>query len=357
MIADIWPPIRYAAIAFGRPCIIDDSDCEINMISGVTIREQISAENPLLAYHQWKFRLYRIVGPFLGRRRQLKRLESVHTIHQQLLHWQKELPNMLRLESYDRSSEQVSLLQMQALNLQLTYDNLQIILHRTVAFTYANEEGKLGTPNTESNTSIRQLLESAEKTSELYQYSPTLRACRLTHADMHIGITLFTAGVVLCAICLSQPMSEIGSRAKKGVMHIIHMCRNAALSSQHLLSSQSLGILDSLITVVLQRETNLITGRIGSATVIGPSNYGSSTPVQNGSSPVGTATLGAHAAGSEHSAATSSERPLQPIQEGKIQMIFRERSDLNEVLDTSFFTSHVPLNASARHVSKYGRAR
>ncbi|KAG7119141.1 hypothetical protein HYQ45_018989 [Verticillium longisporum] len=83
-------------------------------------------------------------------------------------------------------------------------------------------------------------------TSELYRYSSALQASGRTHAAMHIGITLFTAGVVLCAICLSRPLTDMGNRAKTGVMHIIRI----------------LDILDSLVTVVLRQETELITARV-----------------------------------------------------------------------------------------------
>jgi hypothetical protein len=31
------PVIRYAAVAFGRLCIIDDSDCQVDMISDVEL--------------------------------------------------------------------------------------------------------------------------------------------------------------------------------------------------------------------------------------------------------------------------------------------------------------------------------
>ncbi|EHK46183.1 hypothetical protein TRIATDRAFT_292334 [Trichoderma atroviride IMI 206040] len=252
---------KYAAIAFGRPCIIDDSDCDVGMVSDIQSGQQISGKNSLLVYHQWKFQLYRIMGLFLGRRRQQKQVETVYTIHQQLLQWRKDLPECLQLQSYDQNSEQISILQMQALNLQLTYDNLQIILHRTAAFQYNDKECKFTSSSTGNSPSLQQLFDSAMDISELYKYSSTLHASRRTHADMHIGITLFTAGVVLCAICLSHPMTTMVSRAKTGVMHIIRMCRNASSSNQHLVSTQSLSILDSLVTVVLRLETDMITGR------------------------------------------------------------------------------------------------
>lgn len=319
------------------------------MVSDVHLGQQIDAENPLLVYHQWKFRLYRIMGPFLGRRRQQKRVETVHTIHQQLLQWQRELPESLRLENYDQDSEHISLLQMQALNLQLTYNNLQIIFHRTAAFQYNDKECKFRSANTGNNTSLQQLLDSAMDISELYKYSSTLHASRRTHADMHIGITLFTAGVVLCAICLSQPMTTMGSKAKTGVMHIIRMRRNASSLNQHLVSTQSLSILDSLVTAVLRLEADLIIGRTDHPAVTSSDPHGSSIPVQNTMQSVGTHTLGGDVANSRQNS-TSSESLLQPIREGKRDLL-RFCTGLIEGL-FSFQPSYFSINACIVSVSR-----
>lgn len=252
---------RYAAIAFGRPSSIDDSDCDVGMVSEPRLENQQQVERePLLLYHQWKFRLYRIMGPFLGRRLQAKRLENVTSIHDQLSQWREKLPDSLRIELYETGSEQISLLQMQALSLQLTYDNLQIILHRSAAFTITDNANRVDATNIRSPFSHQQLFESAIRTSELYKYSTVLQECRRTHANMHIGITLFTAGVVLCAICLSQPMSEVSQSAKTGIMHIIRICHDNS-SAQHLVSAQCVKILEGLVAVVLQLENQMITGR------------------------------------------------------------------------------------------------
>ena len=77
---------------------------------------------------------------------------------------------------------------------------------------------------------------------------------------MHIGITLFTAGVVLCAISLSQPLSSTSQRAKNGVMHIIRVCKDTTFG-QNLVSRQSILLLERLVAIVLQLENQIITGR------------------------------------------------------------------------------------------------
>lgn len=294
------------------------------MVSAVPSGQQINAENPLLVYHQWKFRLYRIMGLFLGRRRQQNQVETVYTIHQQLLQWRKDLPESLQLRSYDQNPEQISILQMQALNLQLTYDNLQIILHRTAAFRFNDKECIFPSSSARNSSSLQQLFDSAMDISELYKYSSALHASRRTHADMHIGITLFTAGVVLCAICLSHPMTTMVSRAKTGVMHIIRMCRNASSSNQHLVSTQSLSILDSLVTVVLRLETDLIIGKTKHPTVTSVDQHGPSQSVQDVMPSMGITSSEGDATYLQHNS-TGSESLLQPIRQGKtsVQILYK----------------------------------
>lgn len=228
----------------------------------VRLEEQLALpDNTLLEYHRRKFELYRMMGPFLGRRSQTHQLETVRNIHDQLLLWERRLPHDLRLQTYkdDVPSGRPPLRQLQALALQLTYDNLRIILHRSVAFK-DGEHSTTAVPTQDSSFHREELLQSALRTSELGDYSHLLQACRRTHAVMHVGICLFTAGVVLCAVCLSMPLSVTSQRAKTGVMAILRLHRES-FSSQHLLSVQSAKILEDSVATVMQSEQQHILGR------------------------------------------------------------------------------------------------
>ncbi|KZF26900.1 hypothetical protein L228DRAFT_243443 [Xylona heveae TC161] len=256
---------KYAAIAFGRPCSVDDSDCDVKTVSDIrTNMEEPTRQTAQLDYHRWKFRLYRIMGPFLGRRLQTNRLESVKGIHAQLTSWQNQLPENLRLENYkDKDTLQApSQLQMQALALQLTYDNIQIILHRSLAFGSGSRASNGDcSPHDlpRSALSREQLFQSALRTSDLNDYRHVLHGCRKTHAAMHIGICLFTAGVVLCAFAISEPLSATSEAAKKGVMNILQFQHDHILN-EHLLSAQSMKILKDLVTVLMCSEQRFIRG-------------------------------------------------------------------------------------------------
>ncbi|KAE8342684.1 hypothetical protein BDV24DRAFT_173678 [Aspergillus arachidicola] len=223
-------------------------------------------------------KLYRIMGPFLGRRLQSNRLDTVRAIHGQLVAWERELPDSLRLETYGESgsSGDAPLIQLAALALQLTYDNLRIILHRSVAFGDIGHEVGLAGRVVESEStafSRQQLLESALRTSELYRYSHLLQASRRTHAVMHIGICLFTSGVVLCALSLMEPLSITSQKAKAGIMQIIRL-QKESVSNQHVLSLQSVRILEDLVNVVMQAEQRTILGGPIPASISQPKGRG-----------------------------------------------------------------------------------
>lgn len=254
---------KYIAIAFGRPCVIDDSDCSVGMVSSLNVGSpNDTSTDTRLLFHQWKFRLYRIMGQFLGRRRHHDRSITVQTIHAELMQWKRQLPRQLCVESYDDAivGEAPSIYQMQALALHLTFDNLQIILHRSVAF---GQGSKIQT-TPEGQFSLRHLVDAAMSTSSLHRFPNSLQGLRRTHANMHVGITLFTAGIVLCIVSLSQPLSSSSQRAKGGVMNIIRACEDSS-NLQDLASRQSIAVLERLVAVVLQHENQLIIGKPNSS--------------------------------------------------------------------------------------------
>lgn len=97
----LWLLVRYAAIAFRQPCSIDDSDCSVDLVTDIRLnKEVIPRQAPLLGYHKWKFKLHHIMGPFLGRQLKTRLLEIVRNIHNQLISWESQLPDGIRLETY-----------------------------------------------------------------------------------------------------------------------------------------------------------------------------------------------------------------------------------------------------------------
>lgn len=259
------------------------------------------------------------MGPFLGRRSQANRLETVRNLHDQLLSWERRLPSSLRLQTFkdDVPSGSPPLRQLQALSLQLTYDNLQIILHRSVAFGDSSDGVNYGGAADRiqgSSFHREELLHAALRTSELGHYNFLLQACRKTHAVMHVGICLFTAGVVLCAISLSQPLSVASQKAKKGIMAILRLHRDS-FSDQHLLSSQSVRILEDSVAAVMQFEQQLILGNPQ------PNLVNTQPGGWNGGDMIGS-TKQDNPQATGNSQAAESEAFLAPLQEGRVLFMY-----------------------------------
>jgi hypothetical protein len=230
---------RYAAVAFGLPCTIDDSDVNVAEIDD-------STPSIAITYQRLKGRLYRIMGPFLGRKRQPDQLQGLPEIHARLKAWYQTITGPLRWDLDDQPDEtQARVTQMQAIALHLAYDNLQIVLHRQAIFP------KDPKPQTHTNRelSLSQLLESAIRTSKVSQYAATDYICRSSHAAMHVGICSFSAGVVLCALLAGPSDNMLSSSdttaASTGLDQIISLFENFPAQSYRL-AQESLQILKAL---------------------------------------------------------------------------------------------------------------
>lgn len=226
---------RYSAIASGRPCGIDDSDCDVPEI------QVLPGDVGNLRYHWEKCRLYRIVGAFLGRRKDPKGPKSLHDIHTQLRAWFDALPEDLRVSSGLHHDHKTNLVAQQSVALQLAYDNIQIVLHRQAVFVPRSSP----TLTPDINASKTQLLESALRTAAVLSNTALLPICRSSHASMHVAICLFTSGVVLAALCLSHSQGNDTGKLLDGLDRIVNFYEN--FPGQHYnLVTQCLEVLRTL---------------------------------------------------------------------------------------------------------------
>lgn len=163
-----------------------------------------------ITYHGLKCQLYRIMGPFLGRKRQTSQLRSLPEIHAELEAWYATIPSSLKYGADGQPGpSQPTLTQMQAIALQLGYDNLQIVLHRQAVFPQARSAAA----QANRSLSLQQLFHSATRTAHSSKFPATDRICRSSHAAMHVGMCSFSAGVVLCAL-LAVPDNVLWAREK-----------------------------------------------------------------------------------------------------------------------------------------------
>lgn len=252
----------------------------------------------IFSYQRYKFRLYRLASAVISEiythqtRSTSEIVEKIKTIHEQLQKWYQSLPVELQHNRGGISQETQSTLdptgsvtrtfELQALALQLAYDNFQILLHRpllsynlkraTRAFENSahgedgaplsprmNVQSGMNTPQPLTSAlalSKKQCWESAIRTSELNNGSRILKCAQHTHAATYIGINLFTAGMILSIVALSKPLSSQSQEAKQAIARVVQMSDSLGRSS--VLSAQSGKILQDLVQLILDKEMKSI---------------------------------------------------------------------------------------------------
>lgn len=259
-----------------------------------TLEDRLEPVN-VFSYQRFKFKLYKLASPIIGdiyfhRSSSIQVVtEKVAAINAQLVDWSKSLPPELRHSSDGSESTSPEAgtpatsvkrtFELQALALQLAYDNIQILLHRPL-LSYnlkiaiepdeIQERGPSKSPQRDVPTgyntprlnskafalSKAQCWESALRTSRLSSRGKILRAAHYTHAATYIGIHLFTAGMVLSIAALSKPLSTQAQEAKQAIARIVRM--SDSLGHLSILSAQSGKILQDLVRLILDREMKSI---------------------------------------------------------------------------------------------------
>lgn len=213
---------------------IDDSlDETIDPDGGITVA----------TYHKHKIRLYRTMGRFLGRRSRVDALTSLAETRAQLINAYSNVPDGLKCRSDPQATDDRLLVeQMQAIALALTYDNLQLVLHRHLLF--ATQRKHL--PIVERDTILAQLVDSALNTATLARHPVTQSIYVATHAAMHLGMCALSAGVVLCAVLLDQQSFPRRSAALAGVQEIVRLFSEHFVGRSYRLAEQAVSILGEL---------------------------------------------------------------------------------------------------------------
>ncbi|KAJ6028889.1 uncharacterized protein N7446_011773 [Penicillium canescens] len=278
---------RFASITYGRPSSIVDAHCSVSMPRDM---EDTQVVHPLLnsleysetnhparvtlgTYQRYKFELYTIASPIIGSIYNLDSPKSGDVRHQaavintKLVDWFERLPAELRLKNNSKmhidnlSSTELEVyrhFELQALVLQLAYDNIQIVLHRPF-LRYTGQLIMGPNPHSTENrpTSFDQCKHCARRTcSILPRYAPVLLAAKNTHAVAYIAMQNFTAGVTLGMVALSDPGSAQSQDAKKGVANSISLQKNLAASS--IVPSQTVKVLEGLLHLIFQREMQVL---------------------------------------------------------------------------------------------------
>lgn len=208
---------------------------------------------------------------------------KVSRIHKELVYFHNSLPPELKLEELCPTPDtpvtpETRPFILQALALQVAYDNVQILLHRPLLSQdlqdfkekkIFNSEAQMNLapgrrPSSPPSRNVHQVLlssrdhcwESAIRSSNLGKYQQCLRSARESHAAAFLGINLFTAGMVLCVIALSRPLSSQAQVAKQAVARIMALSR--FLAGRVLLSAQTNKILKDLVRLIGDKEVDVI---------------------------------------------------------------------------------------------------
>ncbi|KAH6869698.1 putative C6 transcription factor [Thelonectria olida] len=301
---------------------INDEDGNIGMPIEFTespyfIHESVEQGLPGIVYSSYQTelsKLYLIASPALKtifgslsaqsakQHFESKYASLVSDVTQRLFAWRGQLPQYLSLDldqDYHPGTTGWSIRahRLQSLSLQLTFDNLLIVLHRPfLARQVENLSMKASVPYnnvTESDSPLcqTQAPSSASHTSNLsshsqaspsseaaaspeYWWSAAVRTARVTElphlaqlaTDSHLvafmAMNLFHAAIVLVLVALLDPLSDPAQGVKRTITRVFRL--QELLGQRSALSSQSSVVLKNLICLLLRREGEAMLGPVTS---------------------------------------------------------------------------------------------
>jgi hypothetical protein len=242
-----------------------------------------------LTYQRLKFKLYRIASSitrdlYSNKDPSTREIaEKVHALNRSLLIWKQDVPPEMRPGSFSRLEDEtrnqpiIKLFHLQALSLQFSYDNIQLVLHRPlVAFTAIVSTPRFPTegrqqqipPNNHEDEQPHSLCQYSalvensraqcgkSATRICHEYPEILKLTQHSHAVAYAGIQAFTAGVMLAIFALSQPFSAEVQDAKRWIGRLIKTPRQ--LGNRTAISDQSGHILEKLLRLILAQEIQLL---------------------------------------------------------------------------------------------------
>jgi hypothetical protein len=297
---------RFASIVYGHPCGIREGDFEVSEPRNLddTCSKDLTSSTPgppengneavtTFTYVTCKIELYRLSSPIMTELYTKKSSHHrasriIHEIDKRLSEWHTRLPKELQLDIAQNQQEQLPLgpqqktLALQALALQIAYDNILILLHRPLLHKTKPAEGldQFRTPSplpfasqevpattvpsacwtmlhSANDISTQRCLESALRSASLCDLKRYLVVASNTHASAYFGINLFTAGMVLSTVALSRPLSLVAQQAKKAIRKIL--ITSKAFEDDTPIARQTHQILGGLVKLILDKELAVLT--------------------------------------------------------------------------------------------------
>lgn len=223
----------------------------------------------------------------------------INNVTQRLSSWRRHLPSELCLDlkrDYTPASTGWSTRAclLQSLSLQLTFDNLLIVLHRpflarqienlslsspgpngsvsemispsashTVPQTLASRASIHSShgdqdPRVEASAISEHCWDAAVRTASVTELPQLTQLATDSHLVAFIAMNLFNAAIVLILVALSDPLSDQAQAVKRPITRVFRLEELLGLRSS--LSSQSSVVLKNLIRLLLRRESEAMIG-------------------------------------------------------------------------------------------------
>lgn len=314
-------PRRFASVSYGKPLTIEDDDCTVEMPADFPesphfIPDICGEKQPTIVYSTYQRelnKLYQLATPALRKVFSTPSEQShtdlqtggysslVEETTQKLFHWRSRLPShlLLNLECdyhYDSEDWPASALVLQSISLQITFDNLLMVLYRPFMATLVNglcsqlpstptgpivdqvsgnvipmlklsyDDVKSCQPSAGSQdgawrrivSSSQQCFHAALRTARLTELSGLVGLAAESHIVTFMAMNLFSAGVVLIALALQNPLSQSFACVKSTVTRIFKL--QELLSIHSMLAGQTSTILKTSVLILHHREMEALLG-------------------------------------------------------------------------------------------------
>ena len=195
-------------------------------------------------------------------------LQLVKDVTTRLWHWRSSLPGHLLMDlDRDCSPEMDPTVKthcLQALALQLTFDNLLIILHRPFLAWHIDsltvQRSSEVSPQTfggdVQTSSPQEWWDAALRTSRITELPQLAQLATDSHLVAFLAINLFNSAIAMVVMALSDPLSDKAQEVKRITTRIFRL--QDLFGRRSKLSMQSSVILKNVVELLLRREKEAI---------------------------------------------------------------------------------------------------
>ncbi|KAJ5266473.1 fungal-specific transcription factor domain-containing protein [Penicillium angulare] len=273
----------FCSMSYGYPHNINDSDCDVELLdplaksatgqSSASFDDTHQFPASLLSYKYLMSKLSILVKGILTDLYRLGPLKGKRHSGS----WRREIPGPLQLKDLDVSMTYSSademdqdigasgprfeahIYQLQALALELAYENARILVHRpllaykSISFGMREAQDNHNQAQGPLSLALQSCRDAALKTSKV-EKTKIFSLATYTYSATFIGIHTFTAGVMLCILISNEPLGLHSPESKIGLRRLLGMQSKLKSQSNSTLATQGLAILERLARLVMEKE-------------------------------------------------------------------------------------------------------